>query len=303
MHAALVTALLCASSPQEPAAPPEPPRFRIGASTRLELRAETELEVETRLETLVSTGKSRITTVFQLELAVLAADDAGGGTLALRLQRLEAEIVDASGRTRWDSEQRRAEPPDSPRADLLAELARLEGAALELDLDRWYRLRAHRGVEALAARLGIAPDGAGLAPVMPWIWAAFPRDGRKEERELELPVEARALAASAADARGPRLRATLERVAPDPAKEEREGDAVIALSLVPRETRAAEGARRSMEARGRFAFDAATGLLRRGELESLAIGAREARLDPGRPLLVASINRAKSRLSWKRLGA
>ncbi|MBK9383306.1 MAG: hypothetical protein IPN34_00565 [Planctomycetes bacterium] len=298
----LLAALLCAVPTQEPASPPEPPRLRAGESARLELRAETELEVETRLESLVSTGKSRITTVFQLELAVLAADAEGGGTLSLRLQRLEAEIVDASGRTRWDSEQRRAEPPDSPRADLLSELARLEGASLEVELDRWYRLRARRGTEALAARLGIAPDGAGLAPVMPWLWAAFPRDGRREEQELELPVEARTAPQGAERPRGPRLRATLERVPADPAKEERDGDAVIALQLVPRETRASDGARRSLEMRGRFAFDAATGLLRRGELESVAFGAREARLDPGRPLLVASINRAKSRYLWKRLG-
>ncbi|MBL8898317.1 MAG: hypothetical protein JNM84_11845 [Planctomycetes bacterium] len=302
MHGLLLAALLCAAWPQEPASPPEPPRFLRGARGKLELRSEIELEIETRLESLVSTGKSRITTVFQLELAVRSADAEGGGTLALRLLRLEAEIEDASGRTRWDSERRVAEPADSPRADLLAELARLEGAELELDLDRWYRLRARRGADALAARLGIAPDGAGLAPVLPWLWAAFPRDGQREELELALPIEARVAPESEANPRGPRLRATLERVPSDIAKDEREGDAVVALTIVPRETRATDGARRSMEARGRFAFDAATGLLRRGELEALAIGAREARLDPGRPLFVASIQRAKSRLSWKRLG-
>jgi hypothetical protein len=309
MRSALLVAWIALAAPQEPTAPPPaapvPPRFAAGESARLELVQRLELEAETRIDSRSEIGRSRLTTRLRLGVEILGVSEAGGATLAVVLERLEAEVEDASGRTRWDSESGRAEPPDSPRADLLAELARLRGARIEVDLDRDHRLLSRRGTEALAERLGIAPSGPALEPLFPWIWVGFPRGGASETLVIDLPVDPRDAAPAAPGTRGPsvpRVEVVLRRAAPESARGERADDAIVELAIAPRETRGAGGARRSLQGRGRFAFDASTGLLRSGELETTGMGSREAWLQPGRALRVASENRARTHLAWRRVG-
>jgi hypothetical protein len=307
MRSAFLVAWIAASAPQEPAPtpPPTPPRFAAGERVRLELVQRLELEAETRIESRSEVGKSRLTTRLHLGVRVLTVGAEGTATLGIALEHLEAEIEDASGRTRWDSESGRAEPADSPRADLLAELARLRGARIEVDLDRDHRLLAHRGTAALAERLGIAPSGPALEPMFPWIWVGFPRGGASETLVLDLPVEASGAPPTPPGKRAasvPRIEVVLRRAAAEGARGERVEDAIVELAIAPRETRGAGGARRSLQGRGRFAFDASTGLLRSGELETAGVGSREAWLEPGRALRVLSENRARTHVVWRRLG-
>lgn len=100
--------------------------------------------------------------------------------------------------------------------------------------------------------------------------------------------------------REPRVQVAIEAVASEAARGENERDAVVTLAFRPLRTQGERGAKRSLEGTARFAYDRQTGLLRQGVMETRGLAAREAFVDPGVRMRIASITRSHARMTWRR---